>query len=77
MNRKTELKAELEKSAAYLRQLQEQVRVQVHLGKLDAVQKWNELEPRIEAALERAGREVSEASHKAVDEAIATLKKLS
>jgi len=77
MNRKTELKSELEKSAAYLKQLQDEVRVQIHLGKLDATKKWNELEPRIEAALKHASEDVSEASHKALDEAIAALKKLS
>ena len=77
MNRKTELKDEVEKSAAFLRTLRDQVRVQMHLGKLEAQEKWRDLEPRIEDTLKRASEDVSEASRKAIDEAIATLKKLS
>ena len=75
-NHKTDLKSELEKSAAFLQTLRDQVRVQVHLGRLDAQSKWREVEPRLEAALQQAATDVSDASHKAVEEATKALERL-
>ncbi len=77
MTHKTQLKDELEKSAQELRTLRDQIRVQAHLGKLDAQKRWRDLEPRLEATLRRAAEDVSEATRKAVSEAIEAVKKLS
>ena len=57
-----DLKSELEKSAQALRELREEVRVRLHLGALDVKDEWQRLEPRLEATLERAGRDISDAS---------------
>jgi hypothetical protein len=77
MNRTTkDLKAELEKSAATLRALRDEVRVQIHLGGLDVKDAWRELEPRLETALGRAATEVSDASRTVVAEVTASLRSL-
>jgi len=74
-NHKTDLKSELEKSAAFLQTLRDQVRVQVHLGRLDAQAKWREVEPRLEAALQKAATDASEASQKAIEDATKALER--
>ena len=69
MNHTTkDLKAELEKSAAMLRTLRDEVRVQLHLGGMTAKDEWRKLEPRLEEALERATKDVSAATSDAVEE---------
>jgi hypothetical protein len=68
--------AELEKNLAQLSALRDEVRVKAHLAKMDVKDRWRELEPRIAAVFEQAGKSASEASHAAVDEAIQALKKL-
>ena len=73
---RAELRAELEKSAATLRTLRDELRVQLHLGKLEAKDEWRRLEPRLESALERAGSEVSEASRAVVKELTDAAEKL-
>jgi hypothetical protein len=70
-----ELKAELEKSVGILRTLRDELRVKAHLAGLNAKDQWRELEPRLEAAVERATRDVSEASRQAVNDATEALKK--
>jgi ElaB/YqjD/DUF883 family membrane-anchored ribosome-binding protein len=79
MNQTTkDVKAELEKSIAHLRTLRDEVKVQLHLGGLDAKEEWRRLEPRLESALERAGKEVSAASKTLVEdvtEAVRTFRK--
>ena len=40
----------------------DKVRVRLHLGALDVKDEWRRLEPRLEATLERAGRDISDAS---------------
>jgi len=65
---KHDLKSELERSAAALRTLRDEIRVQLHLGKLDARGEWERLAPRLEETLERAKRELSEATREAVAE---------
>jgi len=65
---KQDLKSELERSAAALRTLRDEIRVQLHLGKLDARGEWERLAPRLEQTLERATRELSEATREAVAE---------
>jgi len=77
MNKTTQdLKAELEKSAAHLRTLRDEVRVQLHLGGLDVKSEWNRLEPRLEAVLERAARDVSDSARTAVAEVTSAVQKL-
>jgi ElaB/YqjD/DUF883 family membrane-anchored ribosome-binding protein len=77
MNQTTrDLKAELDKSAALLRKLRDEVRVQLHLGGLEAKDEWHRLEPRLEAVLERTTKEVSDASRVAVTEITEAVRKL-
>ena len=66
----TELKAEVIKSLALLRTLRDEARVKVHLAEREAKQRWDELEPELENVIEKAARDVSNASHVAVDKAV-------
>jgi hypothetical protein len=70
-----DLKAEMKKSLELLRTLRDEVRVQMHLGGLEAKRRWNELEPRLEQ-VEQAAREMTEASRAAVGDAVKSLKEL-
>jgi hypothetical protein len=63
-----DIKSELEKSAKVLRALGEEVRLQLHLGGLEVKDEWRRLEPRLEATLERAAKDVTDASQKAIAE---------
>jgi hypothetical protein len=77
MNQTTkDLKAELEKSAALLRTLRDEVRVQIHLSGMEAKDAWHKLEPGLEAALERAAKDVSNGSHAALAELTEAHRKL-
>jgi hypothetical protein len=69
-----DLKTEFKKSLALLQTLRDEVRVQIHLAGLDAKDRWNKLEPRMEAAAEKAAGEITEASRAVVDEAVGALK---
>ena len=71
-----DLKAELEKSIARLATLRDEVRVRAHLGSLDLKKQWDELEPRIESAIDRATQDVSSASHAVLREVTEALDKL-
>jgi len=42
---KTDLKAEFAKTLDLLRRLRDEARTQVHLGGMDAKDRWNKLEP--------------------------------
>lgn len=70
-----ELRAELDKSVALLRTLRDEIRVKAHLAGMSAKDQWRDLEPRLEAAVEQAAKDVSEASKKAVADATEALKK--
>jgi hypothetical protein len=74
---KHDLKSELERSTAALRTLRDQIHVQLHLGKLDAKSEWERLAPRLEATLERAKTDVSEATRQAVADVTEAAKRLS
>ena len=65
-----DLKSELEKSAALLRTLRDEILVQIHLGALEAKSEWDRLEPRLENALESARQDVSERSRIALADAM-------
>jgi TRAP-type C4-dicarboxylate transport system substrate-binding protein len=71
-----ELKAELEKSLAMLRTLRDEIRVRAHLATMEVKQRWNDLEPRVQDAVEQAAKDVSETSHTAVKDLTEALKKL-
>jgi hypothetical protein len=71
-----ELKAELERSLALLATLRDEVRVRIHLGSMDAKKQWNELEPRVQSAIDQAAKDVSNASHAVVREVTEALKKI-
>jgi hypothetical protein len=68
-----ELKAELKKSLALLNTLRDEVRVSLHLAGMEAKDRWNKIEPRLND-VERAARDASEASRAAVAEALKVLK---
>jgi hypothetical protein len=70
-----ELKDDLKRGLEHLRALADEVRVRLHLGSMEAKNEWNRLEPHL-LEVERAAREASEASRRAVAEAVESLKKL-
>ncbi len=74
---KQDLKSELERGAAALRTLRDEIRVQLHLGRLDARGEWERLAPRLEATLDRAKSDLSEATRKAVAEVTEAAKRFS
>jgi hypothetical protein len=71
---KTDLKAELGKTLDILRRLRDEARTQVHLGGMDAKDRWNKLEPRIEDVLGQAARDVTEATRTVVDDTVTALR---
>jgi hypothetical protein len=66
------IEAQLKNVLAELRKLGDEVRVQVHLGGMDAKKAWDELEPRLAEADRLAENATEDAFRTAVD----TLKKL-
>jgi hypothetical protein len=70
-----ELKEELKKGLEHLRTLRDEVRVRLHLAGMDARDEWNKLEPHL-FDVEQAAHEATEASRRAVAEAVERLKKL-
>jgi hypothetical protein len=76
MNRTThDLKAEMKKSLELLATLRDEVRVQLHLGGLDAKKRWDDLQPQLHT-VERAAREATDASHKLVSDSVKALEDL-
>ena len=71
----TDLKDELKKGLDHLQTLRDEVRVRLHLARLEVKDEWNKLEPHL-FEVEQAAKEVSESSHRAVSDAVARLKKL-
>jgi len=62
-----ELKTQVQDSVQRIRQLRDEIRIDLHLASLDAKDRWRTLEPKLEDA-ERFGREISEASKSALQE---------
>ena len=75
-NAAQDIKSELEKSAKVLRELREDVRVQIHLGGMEVKDEWLRLEPRLEAALERAAKDITDASQEAITELTDAVRRL-
>jgi len=71
----TELKKEIQKSLGLMRTLRDEVRVKLHLATMDAKEEWRTLEPHL-AEVEKAADSFTEATHKAVSEAVKRLNKL-
>jgi hypothetical protein len=71
-----DIKAELEKSAKVLRELRDDLRVRPHLGAMDVKAEWRRLEPRLEATLERAGKDISDATRSALGEVTEAARRL-
>ena len=72
---RADVKEELKKGLERLQTLRDEVRVRLHLGGLDAKEEWNKLEPHL-LDVERAAHEATEASRRAVNDAVERLKKL-
>jgi hypothetical protein len=70
-----ELKTEIEKGLAQMQTLKDEVRVRLHLAKMDAKDEWNKLEPQL-ADVERKATELTEATQRAVSDAVKRLAKL-
>jgi hypothetical protein len=68
-------KTDMKKSLELLRTLRDEVRVQIHLGGMEAKRHWDQLEPRLER-VEQAAGEATEAAREAVSEAVKSLKAL-
>jgi hypothetical protein len=70
-----ELKDDMKRGLEHLQALRDEVRVRLHLAGMQARDEWNKLEPHL-LEVEHAAREVSEASRRAVAEAVESLKKI-
>jgi hypothetical protein len=76
MSRTTaQLKEEIHKSLGLVRTLRDEIRVQLHLGSLDAREEWRKLEPELDR-VERAASEFTEATCTAVSELMKRMAKL-
>jgi hypothetical protein len=71
-----DLESELEMSANTLRELRAEVRLRLHLGVLEVKDEWRRLEPRLEATLQQAGRDVSDATRNALVEATEAVRRV-
>jgi hypothetical protein len=71
----TELHAELKKTLDQLQMLRDEVRLQLHLAGLEAKERWNKLEPKLEEAEHRAA-EATESSLDALKQTVGSLREL-
>ena len=71
----TELKTEIQKSLARMRRLRDEVRVRVHFADVDAIEEWEALLPRL-AHVERAAKDCTETSFRAISDCVRRLSKL-
>jgi hypothetical protein len=71
-----QMRTEMEANVEQLCTLRDDVRVKLHLAKMDAKDRWRELEPRITAVLDQAARSTSAVSRQVVTDAIHALEKL-
>jgi hypothetical protein len=72
---KAELKEDLKRGLAHIQTLRDEVKVRLHLASLDVKEEWNKLEPHL-LDVEKAAREATEASRRAVGDAVEKLKKI-
>jgi hypothetical protein len=71
----TDLKKDIQKGMDDMRALRDELAVKVHLASLDAKEEWRKLEPYVDE-VERAATEMTEATRKAVSEAVKRLSSL-
>ena len=71
----TPLQTELQRTLDQLRRLRDEVRVQAHLGGMEAKKAWDELEPKL-AEADRLAEKASEESLQAAIDSIRKLKDL-
>lgn len=57
----TDLKKAIAGSVAVLRRLREEIRIDIHLARMDAKDRWHALEPQF-AVAEKAAHDISEAT---------------
>jgi len=69
------LKSEIEKGILRMQTLRDEVRVRLHLAGMDAKEEWDKLEPHI-ADIERKAEDLTDATRKAVDDALKRLSTL-
>ena len=69
---RTELAANLER----LRALRDDVRLKLHLAKMEAKDRWRELEPRVTAVVNQAAKSTETVSRQVVTDTIKELEKL-
>ena len=75
MQTTTPIQAELRDTLDQLRRLRDELRVQAHLGGMEAKKAWDELEPKL-AEADRLAEKASEESLKAAVDALRKLKEL-
>ena len=66
-DRQSDLETQVRKSLAELEAVRDEIRVNLHLAKMDAKDKWKELEPHLEGAKSLA-REASHAARAKLDD---------
>lgn len=71
-----QVRTEMEANVEQLRTLRDDVRLKLHLAKMDAKDRWRDLEPRVTAVLDQAARSTSAVSRQVVTDAIHALEKL-
>lgn len=69
-----ELKHQLQRGLDELRRLRDEIRLEIHLGSMEAKEKWEELEPRIRD-VETMAKDISNASRRAVQEVVDSLRR--
>jgi hypothetical protein len=69
------MKNDLTHTLDQMRTLRDEVRVRMHLAKMDVKDEWNKLEPHL-LDVEKAAEHLSEASVQAAQDALRELKKL-
>ncbi len=67
-------KDEARKAIDNLQSVRDEIRVRLHLGRLDATDRWRTLEPRLEQTAERLAREGSEAARRALHDVVEEIK---
>lgn len=71
-NTKAETKTNLDR----LRTLRDEIRVKAHLVKMDAKDRWNELDTKVTAWFDEAGQGTLDLTREVVDDAIKGLEKV-
>ena len=71
----TELKTEIERSLVAMQTLRDEVRVRLHLAGMEAKDEWKKLEPHLEE-VERTAEAFTDATGRAIDDAVARLRRL-